>query len=325
MVMVELVNGYRAHIEATSNQAEVDKVRLALKPVKDTYADVPVMKFGPVAYGAVRMKMVDSGLCISTIRARLGVIKRMIAWGVAHEMAPADTLHRIQALEKAEPLRAGKDRVKRSTKVRAVDAEHIRAILPHVNPTIRTIVEVQALTGMRPGEVWRMTTGQIDRTGELWLYVPDRHKTDELGKVREIPLGPKAQEVLKAWLKADPDAPLFSPIEAVERRNTLRRKGRQTPHTPSSRARKRKRNPLRKPRRLYDKNSYKQAIERGCLKAGVPVFRPNQVRHSFATRIRREFGLDVAQVMLGHSKADVTQVYAEANREVASEVALKIG
>ena len=62
-----------------------------------------------------------------------------------------------------------------------------------------------------------MTTGQIDRTGELWLYSPDRHKTDELGKVREIPLGPKAQEVLKPWLKADPAAPLFSPIEATER------------------------------------------------------------------------------------------------------------
>src|SRR5262249_50069727 len=154
--------------------------------------ELPLAKFGPVAYAAVRMKLVDSNLCISTIRARLGVIKRMIAWGVAHEMAPADTLHRIQALEKAEPLKAGQGGIRRPKKVRPAPEEHIRAILPHVNPTIRAMVELQALTGMRPGEVWRMTTGQIDRSGELWLYAPDRHKTDSLGKVREIPLGPKA-------------------------------------------------------------------------------------------------------------------------------------
>ena len=76
-----------------------------------------------------------------------------------------------------------------------------------------------------------MTTGQIDRTGELWLYSPDKHKTDELGKVREIPLGPKAQEILKPRLKADPDAPLFSPIEATERQYAERRASRR-PRTP---------------------------------------------------------------------------------------------
>jgi integrase len=59
------------------------------------------------------------------------------------------------------------------------------------------MVEVQALTGMRPGEVWCMTTGQIDRSGDVWLYIPTRHKTVDLGRDRVIPLGPRAQEVLK--------------------------------------------------------------------------------------------------------------------------------
>ena len=76
---------------------------------------------------------------------------------------------------------------------------------------------------------------------------------------------------------------------------------------------------------MYNKNSYAQAIERGCLRAKVPVFTPNQIRHTFATKVRRDHGLEAAQVLFGHSKADVTQVYAERNRALATEVARQIG
>jgi integrase len=55
------------------------------------------------------------------------------------------------------------------------------------------------------------------------------------------------------------------------------------------------------------------------------VFRPNRIRHSFATRVRKEFGLEAAQVVLGHSRADITQVYAESNRELAGDVAKRLG
>jgi site-specific recombinase XerC len=41
--------------------------------------------------------------------------------------------------------------------------------------------------------------------------------------------------------------------------------------------------------------------------------------------IRREFGLEAAQVLLGHAKADVTQVYAERDLTLAKQVAAKIG
>jgi site-specific recombinase XerC len=52
---------------------------------------------------------------------------------------------------------------------------------------------------------------------------------------------------------------------------------------------------------------------------------PYQLRHAFATRVRKEHGLEAAQVLLGHSRADVTQVYAERNEELASAIAQKIG
>ena len=52
---------------------------------------------------------------------------------------------------------------------------------------------------------------------------------------------------------------------------------------------------------------------------------PNRLRHSTATVVRRGFGLEAAQAVLGHANADVTQVYAERDLAKAAEVMAKIG
>jgi integrase len=49
------------------------------------------------------------------------------------------------------------------------------------------------------------------------------------------------------------------------------------------------------------------------------------LRHTFATEVRREYGLEAAQVLLGHSRADVTQVYAERDLTLAVRVATEAG
>ena len=57
----------------------------------------------------------------------------------------------------------------------------------------------------------------------------------------------------------------------------------------------------------------------------IPAWHPHQLRHSFATKARGEFGLEGAQVALGHARADVTQLYAEKNVRLAAEMASRIG
>ncbi len=98
--------------------------------------------------------------------------------------------------------------------------------------------------------------------------------------------------------------------------------------------------PRRPPAECYDSMGYAHAIARGILNANragcrnpdfgpalppVPHWHPNQLRHLFATQVRRLHGLEAAQVMLGHSKADVTQIYAEKNEAKAAEIAAMIG
>jgi integrase len=81
--------------------------------------------------------------------------------------------------------------------------------------------------------------------------------------------------------------------------------------------------------------SYRQAIGYGIDKANraireaggdeIPYWHPNQLRHNAATRLRREFGLDVARAVLGHASPVVTEVYAEIDGAKASEAMERVG
>jgi integrase len=52
---------------------------------------------------------------------------------------------------------------------------------------------------------------------------------------------------------------------------------------------------------------------------------PHQLRHSAATRLRKEFDLDVARIILGHSSPVVTEIYAELDREKAIAAMERVG
>jgi integrase len=52
---------------------------------------------------------------------------------------------------------------------------------------------------------------------------------------------------------------------------------------------------------------------------------PHQLRHNAATELRKEFGLEAAQVVLGHRSLRVTEIYGEKNLEAARRIMQKIG
>jgi integrase len=186
-----------------------------------------------------------------------------------------------------------------------------------------------------------MRTTDVDRAGRVWIYTPESHKTEHHGRERRIYLGPAAQAILRPWLRPELTAHLFSPRESVEARRAEQRKRRKTPLTPSQRGRKRKAKPKWSPGESYDTRSYYHAVRYGVRRANVeakreaeakgtepteiPAWHPNQLRHNAATRLRREFGLDVARAVLGHSSPVVTEVYAELDGAKAAEAMARVG
>lgn len=152
----------------------------------------------------------------------------------------------------------------------------------------------------------------------------------------------KSEEIRHAELRAKRKTPLWlSHIEAQKAR--------------ASRQGKRK----RRPETRYNVHSYRRAITRACedafemphhlrsntvfllledleepersevaerLRSEANAWRaanawfPNQLRHSRATELRKEFGIDAASTILGHSGLQVTQVYAEKDDEKARQI-----
>jgi integrase len=252
----------------------------------------------------------------------------MFKWGAARKLIPVAI---YQELTTVEGLRTGRTAAPETEPVKPVPESFVEATLPCLLPQVRAMVQLQLLSGMRPGEVVIMRTIDIDTAGKVWLYRPGSdqgphgtHKTAWRGQDRIIALGPKAQEVLRPWMRLNLHEYLFQPAEAVASWRAEQRKRRKSAVQPSQVCRK-KAKPKRKPGSRYTVRAYGTAVARGCEKAGVPHWSPLQLRHTKATEIRREAGLDIARAVLGHRSPQVTEVYAEIDMNKAAEVMEKLG
>jgi integrase len=78
-------------------------------------------------------------------------------------------------------------------------------------------------------------------------------------------------------------------------------------------------------RRLWRQKTFLRALKNACAKLGIPRFTPHWLRHTAATRLREQFGAEAAQVLLGHARLDMTELYAQKSVKLAVEVAAKVG
>jgi integrase len=331
----KLILAYWRHVETHyrrpdgSPTSEVGNVRRALRPVRKLYGQTAVAAFDALALEAIRAVLIVDGHCRTQVNKDVSRVRRMFKWGASKGLCPVAVL---QSLNTVEGLRAGRTVARESEPIKPVAVHVVQATLPTLPPPAAAMVQVQLLTGMRPGEIVAMRGIDLDTAGKMWAYRPGsdegphgRHKTAHRGRDRIILIGPRAQEILRPWLRLKLEECLFQPREAVAWHNQQRRAARKTPLTPSQKSRKLKRGAKWAARDHYDVSSYANTIARACEKAKVPHWHPNQLRHAKATEIRREFGLDAARAVLGHSAPVVTEVYAELDQGKAAEVMAKLG
>ena len=136
---------------------EVKEIRQSLRPVREVYGHSIAKEFGPLALKAVRQRMIESGLCRSVINNRADRIRRMFRWATSEELIPVTA---YQSLRTLSGLRKGRTEARESKPIQPVDPAHVAASLPFLNRHQRAMVELQQLTGMRPGEVCKLTIGQ---------------------------------------------------------------------------------------------------------------------------------------------------------------------
>ena len=300
---------------------ELENMRDAIRPLRRLYGSTDVASFGPLALRAIQQEMIKSGLGRTTINARINRIRRVFKWGVGMEIVPSTIYLAIQTVA---PLMRGRTEALEPEGVTPVPIEHVNAVLPYLSRPVAAMVRLQLLTGCRTEEILAIRGCDLAREGHNWEYKPSTHKNAWRGQQRVIPLGPQAQAIIKEFLTDDHSSFLFSPRNAVQELHIRRGAGRKTKRTPSELTRRSK-SPGHSHSRSYNRRSYRQAIIRACRRAGIPEWTPIQLRHTAATIIRARFGLEAAQTVLGHAKADVTQIYAERDLARAHSIMAEIG
>ena len=342
--VAELALAYWSHAKQyylgpSGNTGEVYAIKTAVRLLRTTFGDLPVSQFGPKSLKALRLEMIDQGLSRTYINATTRRIRRLFKWGVSEELVPTTVFKSLKAVD---GLRQGHTEARETAPVGPIDDEVVNATLPYLPPVLADLVRLQRLTCCRPGEACRIRPMDVDTSGEIWIYRPPTHKNKHRGHERAIAIGPKAQEILRHYLLRPHDSYCFSPRESEKRRLARNHAERKTPLSCGNRpGTNRKRKPKREPGDCYDTKSYRGAIHRAIARANqkrceeaqergttadlLPRWSPNQLRHTAATTIRRQFGLEAAQVTLGHSEVGTTQIYAERDLRLAIEVAKKIG
>jgi integrase len=328
LTLDELMLAYWRHVEGYYVKegrptSEPDTIRQALRFLRADYGPTPARAFGPRALKAVRQAMIEHGWSRSYINKQVNRIRRLFAWATENELVPVD-VHR--SLMTVAGLLQGRSEAREKPPVGPVPDELVERTLPALSPTVATMVRVQRLSGMRPQEVVLMQAAELDRSDPAcWVYTPRRHKSEHHGRPRRIFLGPRVQELLRPYLEQVPGGYLFSPRRAEEQRRAERRARRKSPLTPSQLARRPRAEPKRAPGDCYDDGSYRKAIRRACVRLGLAIWFPHQLRHSAASVIRRRYGLEASQAVLGHADLGTTQVYAEADQGRARRVMAEIG
>ena len=155
------------------------------------------------------------------------------------------------------------------------------------DPFVHLAIELLARTGMRRGELLRLTVDAVVQIGSAyWLRIPvGKMRTD-----RYVPLHPELKALIDAWLVTRPDAPRSDLLFCEHGRS-------------------------------ISNVRLDRAINKATAAAGIGHVTAHQLRHTLATQaLNRGMSLDAIAALLGHRDMTMTLVYARiADRTVADQ------
>lgn len=242
---------------------------------------VPVAKFGPKALDAYAQRLDAEGLSRQSVSHYVNRVLRVMKHGLLQEVVPAS----IWMVINEYTPRLGKQTV---AKPLPSYAEVTKAIASMEYPEASDFALVLLYTGMRTNELATMRVSDLTDSGSIMLYTPASHKTAHRGKSRTIVIGPRAITIIRPLLIGKAPDALVMPLPKVPQK-------------------------CGRPNKLgWTATNLAYHLDGGCKQAGIDPFTPHQIRKVAATHIRKTYGLEAAQIMLGHSSAAVTDaVYAQ--------------
>ena len=289
------------YVKFARQTSEYHVCRAASNVVGTSFAAMSTEAFGIDQLETARREMVRKGWSRITVNRYTARIVSMFGWGVPRKLVSTEAHYALQQLE---PLAPGSTTAPERVSVRSVPPEHIDAVLSgdnlHKNPERRAVlasmVRVQLLTGMRPGELCAMRSEHLDRSGPEWKYtVPAvANKNFHREKPRVVWIGPRTQQILEPLLLAAGEGTVFA----------FARKGRAANPRPVARL------------------EFSRLIAQACARAGVPHWHPHQLRHNKATDVKRLYESDDAAARaIGTSEDVAARIYSDPQDVVDRRIA----
>lgn len=292
-LMLKYVTDTLPKYSCAEKHCQLSVIRLT----RQLFGETAVADFGPLKLRTVRNAMVagdpnetDSDgkpkprkpWSRNTVNRQVKRLRAIIRWGVSWELVAPSV---VDALDSVPSLSSSETTAHEAKPRLAVPDADFRAVRRVLREKHRDMLDLLSLTGARPGELLKLTTGMIERTGTVWRCELAQHKTAHRGKRRVLFFNAAAQLILQKYLKADPDARLLK----------MRR------------------------------DNFGHTIKRACIRAGVSPFCPHQVRHTVATKLVDEIGTEGTQRLMGHATAAMTEHYSKGAEKQAQEAVKLLG
>jgi hypothetical protein len=323
MTVGGLVLAYLASIKAGRTEAEVRglskwwRAREIANALFSRSA-VPVTQFGPRMLREVRDELaatpktykVDEAIkhrARSHINRMVRETVAMFAWGVSEELVPAEVW---QALQTTPHLRAGESQARETKPRQPVAPAEFQAILPFLPPVFADLVRFCRLASCRPIEACNLRMRDVEPCAGVLKWTLDRHKTAHHGIIKQIPIGPKAEAIVRRWAAGkSPDTPVFARAD----RERVKVKG-----TISTR-------PYRATRQTFTPEEIRKAIQSACDLAERPKWTTYQLRHAGLGQVRAELGVEAEAAVAGWTTPKLAYHYARLQFEEGAEAARRLG
>lgn len=262
---------------------------LGVRPLREMYGNRPVEGLTHPDMIELRKSLVERGYVRTTVNKYIGYVKRMVAWALDERLLSAQAKAELTAIS---PIKPHRTTARESKPVEAVPDADVEATAAALVPSLSDMVRVHRLTGMRPDEACQLNWQRIEKRGEVWVFRPS-HKNEWRNLPRVVVIGPKAQKILEKYAG---DGYVFSPQRAVAEQYE-RTIANAKCHRPAEKVK----GVPRKAGERWDAHAYARAITNAAKSAGVAHWHPNQLRHTCATEVRRQFGIAAASAVLGHT------------------------
>ncbi len=306
LTVAQLVAEYWQMASVKYQPNHLATLKSAAKMINRYYGDLLVNDFGPLKLQELRGIMEREGLdgrawARGYINSQVNRTRSMFKWGVSQELVKPETL---QALQTVGPLVQGQTTAHETEAVEEADLDLVAGSIEFMSKPVRTMVELQMVSGARPGEIVRLRMDWVTKhSDDLWIFTIPKGQAKVRFKPRPIPLGPRAIRAIEPFIdEENPEAFLFKPADSLMELMGYVRGGARAP----------------KPR--YTTGSYRDAIQSACDKAFPPPedcenpdqwvkdhrWSPNQLRHWSLTEIEYNSDDKEASIVAGHSKPRIT-------------------